>query len=390
MCVQIEFVEKDEKERLIAVGGSNNPEGWNFFGRIDWGEWVQPIDDVVALIESGTWEFFVIVKAPRRGGAKRVAVVVASRFGRKYIKTVRDDVTPNNLLALPARPPSPPANYSLPGLPVALPPARMPGQPKIYSRGKEVALSQSGLYAVLPAKGVRVVVVAPWPGDLEVSVNGQALERDYTSATSRPDLEAQGLGWYRPTLKMETIDRDATVWDLEITLPLLARSSGFVTLSIAHVSMNPLCVDHKSPPLVLALASPSFISPPTPPPAKTGTERVSLGLVEGAPNYPFAWAGTGIEAGAVVTSVRNVSLTVETGDLAQRLSNVITLIVTHAGRTTTIPPLGATTIFDGTGVTGGWAGTATNLSAVFLIKPGEAGTSLDRARCALDVSWRKP
>jgi hypothetical protein len=387
VCVLIEFVEKDDHGRLVAVGGRNNPEGWNFFGRTDWGEWVESVSGVVALIESGTWSFFA--KSPGRGRT-RVEVVVASRGGRKYIKTIRDGVEPNNLLALPSRPATPPASYTIPGLPVALPPARMPGQPKVYSRGQEVKPNQNGLFDVLPATGFRLVVTSPWPAELEVSANGLILTRDYSGATKRPDLEASGMGWYYPTLR--ALDRDATVWDLTIYLPPSMRYENLVSLNVSSVSMNPLCNEYMSPPLALPIASHSLASqPPRPRGAKSGTERVYLVLDETpGPNYPFLWNGFGLEDGAVVTSVKNISLTVGTGDFFERKKNIITLAVTHDGITTVqIPPQAVTHKFDGTQVKGLWAAKAENVYGFYLITPSEAGATVDRAICALEVGWTK-
>ena len=53
-------------------------------------------EQVIAWIETGQHRFYVA----RPGGS--VWVVVASRNGRKYLKTAADGAEPNNLLALPA------------------------------------------------------------------------------------------------------------------------------------------------------------------------------------------------------------------------------------------------------------------------------------------------
>jgi hypothetical protein len=49
-------------------------------------------------IEAGTYQLTVDV------GGKRIAVVIATHQGRKYLKTEADGYAPNNLLSLPECP----------------------------------------------------------------------------------------------------------------------------------------------------------------------------------------------------------------------------------------------------------------------------------------------
>ena len=73
----------DPTDRIAGVGG--------LFG---WTEWE---DMVIGEIEDGA-NYYVEV------GHERVAVIVAKRDGRKYLRTDPDKTTENNLLSLPRCP----------------------------------------------------------------------------------------------------------------------------------------------------------------------------------------------------------------------------------------------------------------------------------------------
>ena len=57
-------------------------------------QWKITKDEAIGYIERGEWEFYTLVNGHRRN------VLVASRNGRKYLKTAGDQDTPDNLLSL--------------------------------------------------------------------------------------------------------------------------------------------------------------------------------------------------------------------------------------------------------------------------------------------------
>lgn len=72
-------------DRISHIGGRND----------DGTAWKLTQQKAIEGIEDGTWSFYVM-----RGGAQ-VDVIVATREGRKYLKTRNDGEQPNNLLELP-------------------------------------------------------------------------------------------------------------------------------------------------------------------------------------------------------------------------------------------------------------------------------------------------
>lgn len=71
-------------ERIEKVGGGSGSNRWK-----------QSEDQTIREIENGSWSYYVT-----RGGST-VDVIVATRLGRKYLKTVADGESPDNLLSLP-------------------------------------------------------------------------------------------------------------------------------------------------------------------------------------------------------------------------------------------------------------------------------------------------
>ena len=79
----------DPHERISHIGGTNS----------DGTPWKLAEDAAIADIERGKWAFYL-----ERPQGDRVEVIIATRLGRKYLKTTADGDQPNNLLALPECP----------------------------------------------------------------------------------------------------------------------------------------------------------------------------------------------------------------------------------------------------------------------------------------------
>jgi hypothetical protein len=90
--IQVRCIRKSNRsephERIQGIGGVN----------ADGSRWYLTEADAIAYIENGTYQFYVSV------GGKSVWVIVATRLGRKYLKTEADGEAPNNLLSLPECP----------------------------------------------------------------------------------------------------------------------------------------------------------------------------------------------------------------------------------------------------------------------------------------------
>lgn len=76
---------KKSSNQIVGIGGLN-PDGTR---------WFMLEAAAILSIEEGKYSFFV------RKGGKEVSVIVASRDGKKYLKTESDGIVPNNLLSLP-------------------------------------------------------------------------------------------------------------------------------------------------------------------------------------------------------------------------------------------------------------------------------------------------
>ena len=89
--VQVSCINKDDRynayERITHVGGIHINQRWKL-----------TLDDAIKSIENGTYSFYTSVNGHVR------KVVVATRSGKKYLKTEADSDTPDNLLSLPECP----------------------------------------------------------------------------------------------------------------------------------------------------------------------------------------------------------------------------------------------------------------------------------------------
>lgn len=71
---------RERHERITHIGG-------------DWGRITET--DAIYYIEVGSFEYFVKV------GGYETKVIIAERYGKKYLKTIADTTTTDNLLSLP-------------------------------------------------------------------------------------------------------------------------------------------------------------------------------------------------------------------------------------------------------------------------------------------------
>ena len=93
LSVEIKCINKSDRynpyERIKSVGGVN----------ADGTRWKLSEAEAIAGIEADKWAFYVT-----RGGSTVRVIVAVSRFGHKYLKTMADGETPDNLLSLPECP----------------------------------------------------------------------------------------------------------------------------------------------------------------------------------------------------------------------------------------------------------------------------------------------
>jgi hypothetical protein len=86
--VEIQCIRKNDRqsayERIAFVGGVHRGQTWKL-----------SLDEAIKGIEAGKWDFYSDVDGDE------VGVIISSKNGRKYLKTVADGDEPNNLLSLP-------------------------------------------------------------------------------------------------------------------------------------------------------------------------------------------------------------------------------------------------------------------------------------------------
>lgn len=93
ISVQIQCINKSERqnvhERILSIGGVHNGTRWKMSQQ-----------NAIKSIEQNEFAFYVVDRYSRRADV----IVSTSRFGHKYLKTVPDGESPNNLLSLPECP----------------------------------------------------------------------------------------------------------------------------------------------------------------------------------------------------------------------------------------------------------------------------------------------
>lgn len=77
----------DSNRRIDSIGGAT--------GSKNGGPWCISLHAAIKGIEDGTWRFWTSVNG------NSVWVIIATRNGKKYLKTEADGDEPNNLLSLP-------------------------------------------------------------------------------------------------------------------------------------------------------------------------------------------------------------------------------------------------------------------------------------------------
>ncbi len=90
--IEIQCINKahsdDPERRIRSVGGVGS----------DGTSWKLSEDEAIDGIEAGKWAFYV------SAGGSTAEVIIATREGHKYLKTVADSEEPDNLLSLPECP----------------------------------------------------------------------------------------------------------------------------------------------------------------------------------------------------------------------------------------------------------------------------------------------
>jgi uncharacterized protein DUF3892 len=96
--VRVECINKSDRMnphervlRILYIGGKNS----------DGTRWKLLQPQAIGYIEDGSYSFYV----DRSEGDAVDVIVVASKWGNKYLKTTADGDQPNNLLSLPECPP---------------------------------------------------------------------------------------------------------------------------------------------------------------------------------------------------------------------------------------------------------------------------------------------
>ena len=254
MCVEIRYATKENGE-LTSLGGIDR-----FFGRDQ--PWGLTQAEIVTLIETGRWSFFIKQKTAWET-QDRLGVFVVRRDGRKYLSTTADWQSDDELMKLPPQDPvltdrMPDALWS--GLPSARTPrlqraASEPPLPRrlgiFTSRRGPHPIDHLGPYALLPARTIFVRFVAPFSYRYEVRINGEQPLEEAPAETTQlfGQLERNGwfalthighLGEFDPAAPVQ-IHRDFTAYEMRIRLPEELVRSEQLSIQLAQLSLNPNC-----------------------------------------------------------------------------------------------------------------------------------------------------
>jgi hypothetical protein len=389
MCVEVSFANRSSDGTIQSIGGYNG--GWGGSSS----QWKLSVSQVISLIDTGTWSFFV--RLPTSTPPDRVSVrIVPAGVNRSYLRTEADGDVPNNLLALPQQSAGLP--YSEPQFPADLPGARKPQLEGIYSSAHKTPLAEpepgfAPFYTVLPSKTVNVQLSAPFAQRFEVMVNGEWPLPEVSSTTFVVPSPQDEQGWFalrsmgyvgKYTGQPLKLDRDSTLYELAIRLPESVRYDLYVNLLIAQTSLNPKCVppDDKSSYLHLPLLKgPAFTSaPPASSAPASGVDTVNVGIQDKNDLFSFTTMLTNPKLdGARITTIKNISRDVNH-------DQVVDLEVQHKDtKGQSIGPVSlsrgaATGAFRDLLVNGDWSVRATNISAKLL----------DSREINLEVAWNKP
>lgn len=131
-----------------------------------------------------------------------------------------------------------------------------------------------GQYEVLPVKGVRIRVAAPWPGDFEVTIDGVQVPKETGQFTPTCLTTNNCYGYF----KIGSIDATPPTphWDLTVLIPD-NKTGPTIPIEIRHVSLRPGVTgsDLKSAPLTLTLVTAPVVAVP-PPPSPTADAHFAI------------------------------------------------------------------------------------------------------------------
>jgi hypothetical protein len=254
MCVEIRYANKEDGE-ITSLGGVDR-----FFGRDQ--PWGLTRGEIVKLIESGKWRFFVRRKTAWET-QDRLGVFIERRNGQKYLRTTEGPRSDDDLMKLPPQDPvltnrMPDALWS--GLPGARTPRlqRAANEPNLAkrlgvftNRRGPHPIDHLGPYALLPARTIFVRFVAPFSYHYEVRINGEQPLDEAPAETSELPQQREQRGWFAlthighvgefdPAAPVQ-IDRDFTVYELRIRLPEELVDSQRLSIQLSQLSLNPNC-----------------------------------------------------------------------------------------------------------------------------------------------------